>query len=236
MATPWPFMTALLSPAPNVSRRKSSSYNYLPRGKNSRHRSLPSNAIAKHNDDVLSSYSSSSKPQGRARVAFPGGGLFFYWQAGVIVSFNNYYISSPEHPSFSCNYSRTKLTNVVFFNTHYTHTHILQAYLQEEGYNLSSHNTLVSGASAGALSATLAKTGVNPYDATTLALSMSEDAGIWDRPSGLQGVWGNIIRDWLERLLPADAEERAEDGVRSIALPVSIKFIIHHELISIHFM
>ncbi|KAL3794999.1 hypothetical protein ACHAW5_002168 [Stephanodiscus triporus] len=173
-------MTALLyhPPAPNVSRRKSSRYNYLPRGKKFRNRSLPSNAIAKHNDDKLSSYSSSSKPQGRVCVAFPGGGLFFYWQAGVI------------------------------------------AYLQEEGYNLSSHNTLVSGASAGALSATLAKTGVNTYDATTLALSMSEDAGIWDRPSGLQGVWGSIIRDWLERLLPADAEERAEDGLVILVTPV----------------
>ena len=89
-----------------------------------------------------------------------------------------------------------------------------QAYLQEQGYNLSSSTILLSGASAGALSATLAKTGVSPYDATTLALQMSDDAGIWDRPLGLQGVWGNIIRDWLDQLLPIDAVERAQDGVR----------------------
>ena len=103
----------------------------------------------------------------------------------------------------------------MLFSQHMARAHTQQAYLQEEGYNLSSHNTLLSGASAGALSATLAKTEVNLYDATTLALSMSEDAGIWDRPSGLQGVWGKIIRDWLDRLLPEDAEERAEDGVRA---------------------
>lgn len=99
-----------------------------------------------------------------------------------------------------------------FLNT--LHTHTFQAYLQEEGYNLSSSNILLSGASAGALSATLAKTGVSPYDATKLALTMSDDAGIWDRPLGLQGVWGNIIRDWLDCLLPTDAVERAQDGVR----------------------
>jgi len=100
-------------------------------------------------------------------IIFPGGGLFFYWQAGVI------------------------------------------AHLQREGYDLSS--ATLSGASAGALSATLAKTNVHPYDATELALKMSEEAGIWDRPAGLQGVWGGIIYDWLDQLLPEDAEKKVED-------------------------
>lgn len=103
----------------------------------------------------------------RPGIIFPGGGLFFYWQAGVV------------------------------------------AYLQEEGYDLP--NTLLSGASAGALSATLAKTEVSPYDATELALSMSEEAGIWDRPLGLQGVWGGLIYDWLDQLLPLDAEEKVNE-------------------------
>ena len=63
-----------------------------------------------------------------------------------------------------------------------------QSYMQEQGYNLS--NAQLSGASAGALSATLAATGVNFYEATELALSLSEEAGVWDRPLGLQGIWG----------------------------------------------
>ena len=88
-----------------------------------------------------------------------------------------------------------------------------QAYLQENGYNLSSSNLLLAGASAGALSATLAKTNVNPYDATELALQMSDDAGVWDRPLGLQGVWGSIIYDWLDRLLPDDAGEMVNEDV-----------------------
>ena len=54
---------------------------------------------------------------------------------------------------------------------------------------------------------------MNPYDATELALQMSDDAGVWDRPLGLQGVWGSIIYDWLDRLLPDDAGEMVNEGV-----------------------
>ncbi|KAL7549539.1 hypothetical protein ACHAWF_012805 [Thalassiosira exigua] len=109
-------------------------------------------------------------------IVFPGGGLFFYWQAGVV------------------------------------------AFLREQGYDPSTIS--MAGASAGALSATLAKTGVDPYDATALALSMSAEAGIWDRPLGLQGVWGGIIEEWLDRLLPDDADERAGSDLHVLVTPV----------------
>ncbi|KAL7506474.1 hypothetical protein ACHAXN_009088 [Cyclotella atomus] len=85
--------------------------------------------------------STSSAGTSKARLIFPGGGLFFYWQAGVI------------------------------------------AYLQENSYDL--NNVLLSGASAGALSATIAKTSISPYRATELALQMSDEAGVWERPLGL---------------------------------------------------
>ena len=90
----------------------------------------------------------------------------------------------------------------------------LQAYLQENNYNLSSNNILLCGASAGALSATLAKANVNPYEATELALQMSDDNNIWERPLGLQGVWGSIIYDWLDELLPADDDLMVKEEVR----------------------
>jgi hypothetical protein len=92
MALTWPSATALLHhpSAPSVcSRRKPTHYNFSSRQKKPRHRQLSTNAIARHDRDALSSFSSSTKPQGRVCVAFPGGGLFFYWQAGVIVSANN---------------------------------------------------------------------------------------------------------------------------------------------------
>ncbi|KAL3779511.1 hypothetical protein HJC23_011147 [Cyclotella cryptica] len=92
------------------------------------------------------------------------------------------------------------------------------AYLQEHSYNLSS--TLVSGASAGALSATLAKTNVCLHTATELALHLSEEAGVWERPLGLMGIWGDVIREWLEVLLPLDAENLVTDELHILVTPV----------------
>lgn len=81
--------------------------------------------------------------------------------------------------------------------------------MQENSYDLS--NTILSGASAGALSATIAKTSISPYKATELALQMSDDAGVWERPLGLMGIWGGIIYEWLDELLPDDAAELVND-------------------------
>lgn len=96
-------------------------------------------------------------------LIFPGGGLFFYWQAGTVT------------------------------------------YLREQGYDMSV--LTASGASAGALTATLMTAQVDFIQATELALQMSEEAGVWDRSGGLQGIWGPIIHDWLDELLPENAVE-----------------------------
>ena len=53
---------------------------------------------------------------------------------------------------------------------------------------------------------------VCPLQATELALSLSEEANVWERPLGLQGVWGNLIYKWLDQLLPEDAEDRVKKG------------------------
>lgn len=126
-------------------------------------------------DDVLKSAEASLKGEHEAKaphLIFPGGGLFFYWQAGIV------------------------------------------SYLREQGYDLD--KITVSGASAGALTATLTVTGVDFYRATELALQMSEEAGVWDRSSGLQGIWGPIIYEWLDRLLPKDAVKKVNDGRLSL--------------------
>lgn len=90
------------------------------------------------------------------------GGIFFYWQAGVV------------------------------------------CYLREQSYDLSSCS--FSGASAGALTATLTCAEVDFYDATDLALQMAKNAGVWDRTLGLQGIWGPLIEAWLDTLLPQSIE------------------------------
>jgi len=43
---------------------------------------------------------------------------------------------------------------------------------------------------------------------------MSDDNNIWERPLGLQGVWGSIIYDWLDELLPDDADLLVKEEVR----------------------
>lgn len=95
---------------------------------------------------------------GDLHLAFPGGGIMFYWQAGIIT------------------------------------------YLRENQYDLSSCS--LCGASAGALTATLTTFDVDFYKATDLALSLAEDAGVWKRAGGLQGIWGPMIFEWLDILLP----------------------------------
>eukprot|EP00545_Synedropsis_sp_CCMP1620_P001304 CAMPEP_0119004520 /NCGR_PEP_ID=MMETSP1176-20130426/1190_1 /TAXON_ID=265551 /ORGANISM="Synedropsis recta cf, Strain CCMP1620" /LENGTH=299 /DNA_ID=CAMNT_0006956233 /DNA_START=75 /DNA_END=974 /DNA_ORIENTATION=- len=98
-------------------------------------------------------------------LLFPGGGLFFYWQAGVV------------------------------------------SYLREQDrYNLD--NVRLGGASAGALTATLTAANVDFYEATESALLLAKDAGVWDRSGGLQGIWGPMIENWLDELLPDDVLER----------------------------
>ena len=112
-------------------------------------------------DDVLSN--KETRPQ---HIVFLGGGIFFYWQAGVVT------------------------------------------FLRENGYDLS--QTSATGASAGALTATLTACDVDFYQATDLALQMAKDAGVWDRSGGLQGIWGPMIRTWLDELLPENAVARMQ--------------------------
>lgn len=92
-------------------------------------------------------------------LVFPGGGIYFYHQAGVL------------------------------------------SFLRER-YDLSA--CTFAGASAGALTATLAAAGADFAEATRAALALAERAGVWDRSGGLQGVWGPLIAEWLDALLPAD--------------------------------
>lgn len=68
-----------------------------------------------------------------------------------------------------------------------------------------------SGASAGALAATLTATDVDFEKTIKLALDLADQANVWERPLGLQGVWGSIIYEWLDELIPKN--EDANDGL-----------------------
>ena len=64
------------------------------------------------------------------------------------------------------------------------------------------------GASAGGLAVTLAACGVPASTALDAAADLADAHGVFDRPLGLAGVWGGIVRDWLHSVLPADAAAR----------------------------
>ena len=98
-------------------------------------------------------------------IVLPGGGLFFYWQAGAL----KWVLREQASARLGC-----------------------------EGMRF-------AGASAGGLAATLACNGVDFDEATALALDLSDRAGVWDRPLGLAGIWGSLIEEWLDTLLPESA-------------------------------
>jgi len=84
----------------------------------------------------------------------------------------------------------------------------------QENFDLSKLS--IHGASAGALIAVLAVCGVNLDNAVRAAYRLSEENEVWTRPGGLMGIWGSLIRQWLEELLPGDAHVRCRGRVRIV--------------------
>ncbi|KAG8458343.1 hypothetical protein KFE25_005190 [Diacronema lutheri] len=75
----------------------------------------------------------------------------------------------------------------------------------------------MSGASAGACTAALAACGVAGDDALECADELARAARVFERPLGLASVWGGLVREWLNRLLPHDAHARC-DGRLHVSL------------------
>lgn len=66
-------------------------------------------------------------------------------------------------------------------------------------------NVPMAGASSGSLIACLAACGVDPEVTLEAAHALSLKADIWNRKLGVIGIWGKLIRGWLDDLLPDDA-------------------------------
>jgi len=70
----------------------------------------------------------------------------------------------------------------------------------------------VVGTSAGALAALCGRGGVEFDEALKLAIKLADDGGVWTRGRlGLAGIWGDMIRVWLDELLPDDAADLCKD-------------------------
>ena len=63
----------------------------------------------------------------------------------------------------------------------------------------------MTGASAGSLAGVFCACEVDMEQALVVALDLCRNRGVFDRPLGLMGVWGNIVADWLDILLPGKA-------------------------------
>ena len=74
------------------------------------------------------------------------------------------------------------------------------------------------GASAGALIAVLSACGVDLERSAELAHELVVRKNVFARPQGLAGVWGPMVREWLDTLLPADAAERCRGRVYVVML------------------
>lgn len=80
-------------------------------------------------------------------------------------------------------------------------------------------DTRFIGSSSGALLAVLAATGVvqqRPHDIIHKAAALCHRYQVYSRRSGLFGVWGGLLRELLDDLLPADASELCSGGRAAI--------------------
>jgi len=111
----------------------------------------------------------------RPVIALPGGGIYFYWNAGALI------------------------------------------YLKER-YDL--RECALVGASAGALAIVLAACDVDFRHATRVAYRLAEENNLYERRLALVGIWGRLVREWLEELLPEDAHERCSGWTEVCILEV----------------
>lgn len=85
------------------------------------------------------------------------------------------------------------------------------------------------GASAGGLVAVLSACNVNLDRAVREAYRLSVENDVFTRPAGLAGIWGEIIREWLDELLPENAQELCANGrvklVVTEALTLRLRYI-----------
>lgn len=76
------------------------------------------------------------------------------------------------------------------------------------------------GASGGALAATFTACKIDPFKAFDVANRLSEENGVFERRLGVAGIWGDLIRQWLDELLPQNAAELCNDRVQLIVTTV----------------
>jgi hypothetical protein len=65
------------------------------------------------------------------------------------------------------------------------------------------------GASAGAITSTFLLSEANFETLPHVAIALAKEVGLYDRSSGLAGIWGDILRKWLEITIPQKIDPQA---------------------------
>lgn len=92
-------------------------------------------------------------------------------------------------------------------------------YLSER-FDLTDPRLAFLGASAGSLMVVLAACGVPADNALAGAHKLALEHGIFERPLGVAGIWGGLIRRWLDDLLPDNAVDLCSGRVRMVVTEV----------------
>ena len=57
---------------------------------------------------------------------------------------------------------------------------------------------------------------VDSEKAVSRAYALAQEAKIWDRKLGLAGIWGKLVREWLDDILPPNAAEMCHTRLRLV--------------------
>ena len=71
----------------------------------------------------------------------------------------------------------------------------------------------VEGASAGALSATLLITNSSFDKAADIAIALAHRDKVFEKRLGLYGIWGNMVNEWLDELLPDEISASVQSNL-----------------------
>jgi hypothetical protein len=86
-----------------------------------------------------------------------------------------------------------------------------------------------AGTSGGSLAATIAACDTDPDHAFEVAWRLCKASGAFERGAwGLYGIWGGIVREWLDEILPPDAVERCRGRVNILVYrPMSSPYAVN---------
>lgn len=84
------------------------------------------------------------------------------------------------------------------------------------------------GASAGAFAALFAATGVTPETALETSNRLAAEMQVHRQTCGLVGIWGKMLRVWLDRLLPQNAVSLCDGRLTVVAVSVRPLLAVHY--------